>query len=162
MEGPTDDESIGQIRATRQRSMLVTLLLSQGVRMILAGDELGRSQQGNNNAYCQDNEISWINWEHTHGELLYFVSRVSSLRSSHAVFRRRRWFEGRELHGDEVDEIRWYAPEGTEMTLDDWNVGYARSLSVYLNGDVATDGLAGDSFLLLFNAGRDSKEFLIP
>ena len=162
VEGPTDDESIGQIRATRQRSMLVTLLLSQGVPMILAGDELGRSQQGNNNAYCQDNEISWIDWEHTDGELLDFVSRVSSLRSSHAVFRRRRWFEGRELHGDEVDEIRWYAPEGTEMTLDDWNVGYARSLSVYLNGDVATDGPAGDSFLILFNAGRDSKEFLIP
>ena len=162
VEGPTDDESIGQIRASRQRSMLVTLLLSQGVPMILAGDELGRTQQGNNNAYCQDNEISWIDWDHTDEELLDFVSRVSSLRSSHAVFRRRRWFEGRELHGDDVDEIRWYALEGTEMTSDDWNVGYARSLSVYLNGDVATDGPAGDSFLLLFNAGPDSREFLIP
>ena len=168
VEGATDDPSIREVRKVRRRSMLTTLLLSQGVPMVLSGDEMGRSQHGNNNAYCQDNEISWIDWEGADSELLEFFRNVARLRSDHLIFRRRRWFEGRALHGAGVDDIRWYAPDGSEMTDEDWRAGYARSLAVFLNGDaMPTRGSRGervrdDSFMLLFNAGSEPITFLIP
>ena len=160
IEGPTDDPEISRIRNVRARSLLTTLLLSQGVPMLLAGDELGRSQGGNNNAYCQDNEISWIDWEGADGDLLSFTRRVSKLRSDHRVFRRRRWFQGRALHGRGVDDIGWYGPDGAEMSEADWEGGYAGSLAVYLNGAAA--GEPGSDFLLLFNASMNAVTFVMP
>ncbi len=166
-EGPTDDPTIIEIRKVRQRSMLATLFLSQGVPMLLGGDEIGRTQHGNNNAYCQDNEISWLDWSNVDTDLLGFVRHVAMLRTEHPVFRRRRWFEGRPIHG-EVDDIHWYTPEGIEMSDDDWNVGYARSLAVFLNGEGIEsrtrrdEPIVDDSFLVLFNAAPDPITFVIP
>ncbi len=166
-EGPTDDPAVLEIRKVRQRSMLATLYLSQGVPMLLGGDEIGRTQHGNNNAYCQDNEISWLDWSSVDTELLEFVRHVTTLRTEHPVFRRRRWFEGRPIHG-EVDDIHWYTPEGIEMSDDDWNVGYARSLAVFLNGEGIEsrtrrgEPIVDDSFLVLFNAAPDPITFVIP
>ena len=168
VEGPTDDPSINDVRKARQRSMLATLLLSQGVPMILSGDEMGRTQHGNNNGYCQDNEISWIDWEGADSDLLEFFLSVVRLRSVHPIFRRRRWFEGRALYGAGIDDIGWYAPDGSEMSDEDWRVGYARSLAVFLNGEeIATRGSRGerirdDSFMLLFNAGSEPITFQVP
>jgi glycogen operon protein len=165
-EGPTDDPAIIEIRRVRQRSMLATLFLSQGVPMLLGGDEIGRTQHGNNNAYCQDNEISWLDWSRVDTDLLEFVRHVATLRTEHPVFRRRRWFEGRPIHG-EVDDIHWYTPEGVEMSDDDWNVGYARSLAVFLNGEGIEsrtrrdEPIVDDSFLVLFNAAPDPITFVI-
>ncbi len=166
-EGPTDDPAVLEIRKVRQRSMLATLYLSQGVPMLLGGDEIGRTQHGNNNAYCQDNEISWLDWSSVDTELLEFVRHVTTLRTEHPVFRRRRWFEGRPIHG-EVDDIHWYTAEGIEMSDDDWNVGYARSLAVFLNGEGIEsrtrrgEPIVDDSFLVLFNAAPDPITFVIP
>ena len=168
VEGPTDDPVILRTRRVRQRSILATLLLSQGVPMLVAGDELGHTQLGNNNAYCQDNEVSWLDWQMTDDNLLEFVRGVSALRSRYRIFRWRRWFEGRALHGEGVEDIRWYAPDGSEMSDDDWTVGYARSLAVFLNGDAmpsrGPDGerYHDDDFLLLFNAGSEKIGFEIP
>jgi glycogen operon protein len=148
--------------------MLATLLLSQGVPMVLAGDEIGRTQLGNNNAYCQDNEISWVHWEAADRELLAFARRLSALRHEHPVFRRRRFFEGRPVHGNGEHDIAWYTPKGAEMSQEDWEVGYARSLTVFLNGDaIATPGPRGehvqdDHFLLLFNANLEATRFSVP
>ncbi len=155
-------------RQRRQRSMLMTLLLSQGVPMLLGGDEIGRSQGGNNNAYCQDNEISWFNWENTDKFLLAFTKRLISIRNKHPVFRRRRWFEGRRTHGAGVHDIGWYNTDGSPMSDEDWNVGYARSLAVFLNGkEIPTPGPHGervedDSFMLLFNAHTKPVTFTVP
>jgi glycogen operon protein len=165
VEGPTDDPATNETRRVRQRSMLATLLLSQGVPMVLSGDEIGRSQQGNNNAYCQDNEISWVDWGAADHGLLDFFRNLARLRSGHRIFRRRRWFEGRALHGEGIDDIRWFAPDGSEMTNEDWQVGYAKSLAVLLNGDaIPTPDSSGepvrdDSFMLMFNAGTDRVTF---
>lgn len=167
VEGPTDDPEVIETRQVRQRSMLATLFLSQGVPMLLGGDEIGRTQGGNNNAYCQDNEISWYDWSAVDEDLLAFVRKLTALRAGHPVFRRRRWFEGRPIHG-EVDDIHWYTPDGAEMTHDDWNVGYARSLLVFLNGDGIqsrtrrNERIVDDSFLCLFNASAESMTFVVP
>ena len=134
VEGPTDDPAINALRARQQRNFLATLLLSQGVPMLLAGDEIGRTQQGNNNAYCQDNELSWIDWEHADSDLLYFTVSLLAFRRAHPVFRRRRWFEGRPLTARDVRDIAWFTPAGVEMSEEDWNVGFAKSLMVFLNG----------------------------
>ena len=171
-EGPTDDEAITALRDRQMRNFLVTLFCSQGVPMLLAGDELGRTQQGNNNAYCQDNEISWVDWDAAdeHGDLLDFTCKLIELRREHPVFRRRRFFSG-ELAGDggtELRDISWLTPDGTEMTVDDWRSGFARSLAVLLNGDAITEpGSRGEvitdqSFLLLFNAGDEPVTFTLP
>jgi isoamylase len=168
VEGPTDDPDIAEIRATRRRSMLATLMLSQGVPMLLAGDELGRTQGGNNNGYAQDNEVSWIDWSDVDHELHAFVRRLIELRASHPIFRRRRWFEGQPIHGADVHDMGWYTPEGTEMTDEDWAVGYARSLAVFVNGEAITapgphgEQVIDDSFFMLFNAHAAPINFVIP
>ncbi|MDH3302464.1 MAG: glycogen debranching protein GlgX [Acidimicrobiia bacterium] len=168
VEGPTDDPKILDIRKVRRRSILTTLLLSQGIPMLLGGDELGRTQHGNNNGYCQDNELSWYDWENVDEELLAFVRRLGRFRSEHPTFRRRRWFEGRDLHGSDVFDIEWFSAGGKPMTDDDWNNGLVRSLMVYLNGQVIPapdyygNRITDDSFLLLFNPSGDATKFHVP
>ena len=163
-EGPTGDPGISALRARQVRNFLVTLFCSQGVPMLLAGDELGRTQGGNNNAYCQDNEISWVDWESAaqHADLLEFTCELITLRREHPVFRRRRFFSG------EHRDISWLTPAGHEMTMDDWRSGYARSIAVLLNGNAITEpGPRGEpvtdqSFLLLFNAHDQAVTFTLP
>ena len=168
VEGPTDDPAILDIRARRRRSMLATLLLSQGVPMLLGGDELGRSQGGNNNAYCQDNEVSWFDWDAVDTELLAFTRHLVAFRAAHPVFRRRRWFQGRPERGHGLDDIGWYTPSGQQMSDEDWTVGQATSLAVFLNGQaIPSPGPRGerivdDSFLVLFNARADPLDFVVP
>jgi glycogen operon protein len=168
VEGPSDDPVVLQCRARRVRAMLTTLFLSQGVPMLLAGDELGRSQRGNNNAYCQDNEISWVGWEDADCDLLEFVRRLSVFRSTHPVFRRRRFFEGQLVRGNGEHDIAWHRPNGERMTDHDWQVGYARSLAVFLNGQGINslgprgEHVSDDDFLVLFNANRDAMAFCVP
>ncbi len=170
-EGETDDPQI-QVRRRRQiRNFLTTLLVSQGVPMIAHGDELGRTQQGNNNVYCQDNEISWINWEldDDQEQLLSFTARVIALRKNHPVFRRRRFFQGGADHGsDDTPDIQWLAVDGTEMKDEDWQTGYARTLAVWLNGhgipypDASGRPITDDDFILMFNAHSESVDFTVP
>jgi isoamylase len=169
-EGPTDDPEIRALRRRQQRNLLATLFLSQGVPMVLHGDELGRSQGGNNNAYCQDNELSWLDWrsgEENEG-LLELTAHLSELRRDHPVFRRRRWFFGRPIRGSEISDVGWFAPDGTEMSDEDWHSGFAHALGVFLNGraipdpDPRGERVTDDSFLVLFNAGSEDVRFRIP
>ncbi|WP_327046723.1 glycogen debranching protein GlgX [Microbispora sp. NBC_01189] len=168
-EGPVDDPAINRLRRRQRRNLLTTLFVSQGVPMLLAGDEFGRTQQGNNNAYCQDNETSWIDWSQLGKEpgLLEFVRRLGALRRAHPVFRRRRFFLGRTV-GDDSRDIVWLTPSGTEMTDADWQTGYAKSLGVYVNGDAISEpGPRGEritdaTFLLLINAHHESLTFALP
>jgi isoamylase len=171
VEGPTDDKEINALRARQQRNFLATLLLSQGVPMLSHGDELGRTQQGNNNVYCQDNPLSWIDWATADTELIEFTRAVSALRTAHPVFRRRRFFSGKPVgrRGDAgLPDIAWFAPDGSEMTGEDWESGFAKSVAVFLNGngipglDVRGQRLTDDSFLLYFNAHYEPIEFTLP
>jgi glycogen operon protein len=168
VEGPTSDPAVVELRARRRRSMLATLLLSQGVPMLLGGDELGRTQGGNNNAYCQDNEVSWYDWEAVDGEFLAFTRGLIAFRAAHPVFRRRRWFQGRLERGSGLDDIGWYTPGGRQMSDEDWRTGQATSLAVFLNGQaIPSPGPRGervvdDSFLVLFNARADPLDFVVP
>jgi isoamylase len=167
-EGPTDDEEVCELRARQRRNLLATLFLSQGVPMLLGGDELGRSQGGNNNAYCQDNEISWYDWENADETLLEFTRWLIGFRRDHPVFHRRRWFEGRAIKGRGHSDIGWFTPEGEEMDDEDWDVGFAKSLGVFLNGqaiaspDPRGEAVLDDSFLVLFNAHFELIEFTVP
>jgi glycogen operon protein len=162
-EGPTGDPAIVELRARQRRAMLTTLLLSFGVPMLLGGDELGRTQRGNNNAYCQDNPVSWFDWSAADRELTGFTRRLIALRRSHPVFRRRRF-----LTGVEAGELRWYTPAGTEMTGADWAFRGARAVGIYLDGvdelDHAPDGttLVDDDFLVLVNAWWEPLDFAVP
>ncbi|HLV72838.1 MAG TPA: glycogen debranching protein GlgX [Vulgatibacteraceae bacterium] len=164
VEGPTRDPGVLELRARQRRNFLATLFISQGVPMISHGDELGRTQEGNNNAYCQDNEISWVHWDDT-GDM-EFVQMLSRLRHEHPVFRRRRFFTGRGTGA--AADIAWLTPAGDVMTDHDWNVGFAKSLGVFLNGDAITEPdprgrrVRDDSFLLLINAGAEPVEFTLP
>jgi glycogen operon protein len=166
--GVIDDESVNAVRRRQQRNFLTTLFFSQGIPMLLGGDELGRSQQGNNNAYCQDNEISWFDWDAVDQSLLAFTRRVIDIQAAHPVFRRRRWFKGRPVRGAGVTDIAWFRPDGGEMGDADWQQDYVKSFAVFLNGDglrdVDEDGHAirDDSFLLLFNAHHDCVPFRMP
>jgi isoamylase len=168
VEGPTDDAEITALRDKQRRNFLSTLLFSQGVPMLLGGDELGRTQHGNNNGYCQDNEISYVDWENRDDGLLMFTERVLQMRRDHPIFRRRRWFQGRPIHGEELLDIAWFKPDGGQMTDDDWSNGYAKSLSVFLNGeqlsapDQRGQHVADDSFFLMFNAHHEPIEFVVP
>ena len=170
VEGPTDDPAVHALRARQQRNLIATLLLSQGVPMLLAGDEIGRSQRGNNNAYCQDNELSWLDWElaDTNRALLRFTRRMVSLRAEHPVFRRRDFFQGRPLHGSAIRDIVWLQPGGSEMTEQEWKQDHARALAVFLAGDGLNDvdrrgrPVYDDSFLLMFNAHDDEVVFVVP
>jgi glycogen operon protein len=165
VEGPTDDPVVLALRARQQRNLLATLLLSQGVPMLLSGDEVGRTQQGNNNAYCQDNEISWFDWSSLDEDLLEYTKALIALRDAHPVFQRRRWFQGRPLRG--TPDIAWLKSDGTEMTEDDWTSGHAAGIGMFLNGDgiQARDQrgqrVVDDSFLLLLNAWHEPIEWKI-
>ncbi len=167
-EGPTDNEDVNRLRARQTRNFLATLFLSQGVPMLLGGDEIGRTQQGNNNAYCQDNEISWYDWERADESLLEFVRSLARFRHKHAVFRRRRWFQGRAIRGSEMSDIGWFTPGGEEMSEEDWRQGFAKSLGVFLNGQgIPTSNSRGErvvdnSFYVLFNAHSEPIEFVLP
>jgi isoamylase len=170
VEGESDDPLILQLRQRQQRNLLTTLLLSQGVPMLLGGDELGRTQQGNNNTYCQDNELAWIDWslDPAQATLLTFTQKLLAFRQAHPVFRRRNWFQGQAIHGSEVQDIGWYDPDGTEISDADWQVGDAKAIAVFLNGDVIPspddqgNPIRDDSFLILFNAQAEVETFLVP
>ncbi|MGH9022605.1 MAG: glycogen debranching enzyme, partial [Acidimicrobiia bacterium] len=170
VEGATEDPAILALRLAQTRNFLATLLLSQGIPMLLGGDEMGRSQGGNNNAYCQDNEISWYDWSAAEeaSDLIAFVAELTSLRRAHPVFRRRRWFLGRPIRGEGVADISWFTPDGREMTEADWQTGYARSIAVFLNGeaipypDARGERVVDDSFLLLMNAHHEDLAFVLP
>ncbi len=166
VEGETEDPGVLKCRARQQRNFLTTLFTAQGVPMLLAGDELGRTQKGNNNAYCQDNELSWVDWTSIDGSLLAFTRWLIAFRRDHPAFRRRRFFQGRPIRG--TVDIGWFKPDGEAMTDDDWDVGYARSLGVFLNGraiqgqDEHGRPITDDSFILLFNAHTGGVRWTIP
>ena len=170
VEGPTDDPAINALRERQKRNFLATLFLSQGVPMLVSGDEISRTQGGNNNAYCQDDEISWLDWTMTDEKtaLLGFVRRLIDLRRSHPTFRRRDFFAGRALHGGGVKDLLWLKPDGHEMSDDEWEKEYARCLGMYLSGSaISGTGRHGrkivdDDFLIVFNAGHDDVEFHMP
>jgi glycogen operon protein len=170
VEGETDDPEIHALRARQQRNMLATLLLSQGVPMLLAGDECGRSQGGNNNAYCQDNEISWLDWDLSteNQKLLAFVQRLVRVRKEHPVLHRRRFFQGRSIYGEHVRDIDWLRPDGEAMTDDEWGESLVRCLGMRLNGQVMDEWdeqgrfIHDDVLLLLLNAGDDEVPFMLP
>jgi glycogen operon protein len=170
VEGPTDDPEILALRARQQRNFIATLLLSHGVPMLLAGDEIARTQQGNNNAYCQDNETSWLDWtlDDAKRSLLEFTRRLIALRAAHPVFRRRDFFQGRPLIGANVRDVLWLQPDGSEMTVEVWQHDQARALAVFLAGDGLNDvdvrgqPLRDDSFVMLFNASDDTVRFTLP
>ena len=167
-EGATGDPAVSALRSRQQRNFVATLFLSQGIPMMLGGDEIGRTQHGNNNAYCQDTEISWYDWNTVDDALLEFTRYVIQMHVTHPLFRRRRWFQGRPLHGAGVSDIVWFRPDGEEMSDEDWRQDSAQSFAVFLNGDelreLDEDGqpITDDSFLLLFNAHYEPIEFTIP
>jgi glycogen operon protein len=169
VEGPTDDPAVRALRMRQRRNFLALLLLSEGVPMLLGGDELGRTQRGNNNAYCQDNELSWYDWEldAERAELLEFARRVVGVRRAHPVFRRRRWLSGRELLGSGAPDVVWLRPDGEPMTPADWENPLGRALAVFLNGEEITGrdargGRVVDSrFLVCVNAWWEPLEFAV-
>ncbi|HEV8540099.1 MAG TPA: glycogen debranching protein GlgX [Nitrospiraceae bacterium] len=170
VEGPTDNPAITELRERQKRNMIATLLLSQGAPMICGGDEIGRTQRGNNNAYCQDNELSWYNWKLDRPEqsLLSFTRKLIALRQEHPVFHRRLFFQGRHIRGAEVKDLSWFRPDGKEMTDEDWTKGYVRCLGLRLAGDAMaeTDAkgrpLQDDTFLVLLNAHHERLLFTLP
>jgi len=171
VEGPTKDRKVLALRARQQRNFLATLLLSQGVPMICHGDELGRTQLGNNNGFCQDNELTWVNWNDTDPTLLQFTRAVAKLRSEHPVFRRRRFFNGLPVRRQgmrRLPDIDWFTPDGKSMTENDWGSGFGRSIAVYLNGqgipdrDSRGERVVDDSFVMCFNAHHEAIEFTVP
>jgi len=170
VEGDTEDPQVLRLRRKQLRNFLATLMLSQGVPMLVMGDEMGRSQRGNNNPYCQDNEISWLNWDlqEENEALLDFTRQLIDFRRKHPVFRRRKWFQGRAIHGSGVNDIAWFNPDGGEMTEEQWNIGYIKAIGIFLNGEeIASPGPRGEriideSFLLFFNGHYEMLEFYIP
>jgi glycogen operon protein len=170
VEGPTDDPAVRAARERQKRNFMATLLLSQGVPMLCGGDEMGRTQRGNNNAYCQDNEISWVDWEldDERRDLLEFTRRVAALRREHPVFRRRNFFQGRKIRGSELEDIQWLRPDGGEMTDADWGQQSVRSFGMLLGGDAMMEWddegerVLDDTFLLLFNAAPEPVVFTLP
>ena len=171
VEGPTDDPFVGELRARQQRNILATLLLSEGVPMIAHGDEMGRTQGGNNNTYCQDSELTWMHWLEADEALIEFTASVARLRRQHPTFRRRRFFDGRPVFrgaGEPLPDIVWMAPSADVMTPQDWSAGFGRSIGVFLNGNGIRGGdargarVVDDSFLLLFNAHDQTLEWTLP
>ncbi len=169
VEGPTDDPEVLTLRARQRRNLLATLFLSQGIPMLLHGDELGRTQRGNNNAYCQDNELSWVDWTSVDQELATFTAALITMRREHPVFRRRRFFAGRPIRGgDELRDIAWFSESGREMTEQDWAVNVCLCLTVFLNGEGIPDldargqRVTDNSFLLCFNAHYEDIDVQLP
>jgi len=169
VEGPTDDPAILQLRERQKRNFFATLLLSQGVPMMCGGDEIGRTQGGNNNAYCQDNAISWFDWNinKTQLELLEFVKQLIAIKKEHPVFHRRRFFQGKQIKDSEVKDIAWFSSNGKEMTDKDWDRGLL-TLGIRLAGDAIEEmdelgnPIIDDSFLLLLNAYHEAVPFTLP
>jgi isoamylase len=170
VEGATDDPAVNALRARQQRNLLTTLLLSQGVPMVLGGDELGRTQHGNNNAYCQDNEISWFDWDLSDEQrrLLEFTRRLVALRRDHPVFRRTEFLTGEERMGSGAPDVHWFRPDGRKMAQRNWQQGDLRTLGVFLNGAEIPSltrtgaGVVDDTFAILFNASHEDVEFRLP
>jgi isoamylase len=169
VEGPAgDNREVSILRARQKRNFLATLFLSLGVPMLLAGDEVGRTQRGNNNAYCQDNEISWLDWENVDLKLLEFTKEIIGFRKEHPVFLRRKWFQGKPIHGGDVTDLAWFRPDGEPMSDEDWGAGFAKSLGVFFNGDEIPEADAAgrrvldQSFYLIFNAHWEPVEFVLP
>ena len=170
LEGPTKDQAILGLRERQTRDFLATLLLSQGVPMLCGGDEIGRTQQGNNNAYCQDNELSWFDWrlDRRRRDLLAFTRRLIELRRQHPVLRRRQFFYGRKIRGSEVKDLSWFRPDGKEMTEENWQDAQARCIGLRLAGDAIEEvdaqgeGISDDTFLLLLNAHHEPLPFTLP
>ena len=170
VEGPSDDDKIDMLRRKQRRNFLTTLFLSQGTPMLLGGDELGRTQQGNNNAYCQDNEISWLHWEHDEKQtqLREFTRRLIELRKNHPVFRRPKFLQGRRIRGSEIRDVMWFNPGGNEMSEDEWASPFVRCLGMLLSGDTADvvnfegEVVRDDTFLLLINSHSEPIQFVLP
>ncbi len=168
IEGETDDPDVLALRKKQKRNFITTLFISQGVPMLLSGDELGKTQHGNNNAYCQDNELSWIDWANADEEFLLFTKKIIHFSKRHPAFNRRSWFKGRPIRGVGVEDIAWFLPEGLEMTEENWNQDFAKSLAVFLNGkgihSVGPKGekITDDSFYLIFNAFYASLMYVLP
>ncbi|HEU5163051.1 MAG TPA: glycogen debranching protein GlgX [Thermoanaerobaculia bacterium] len=166
-EGDTENEEVLALRRRQVRNFLTTLFLSQGIPMLLGGDELGRTQRGNNNAYCQDNEISWYDWENVDQDLFEFTQRLIEIRTDHPVFRRRRYFLGRPLRGEGVSDIGWFRPDGEAMSEQDWG-GNARSLGIFLNGkaiptpDEKGQQIVDEDFFVIINAHHEPVTFRLP
>jgi isoamylase len=167
-EGETDDHEVLALRARQQRNLLTTLLLSQGVPMLLGGDEYGRTQHGNNNGYCQDNELSWFDWDAIDDDLLTFTQQLLRLRREHPVFRRKRFFEGRAVRGERFNDIAWLTHDGQLMSDEHWETAFAKSLQIFLNGaglasrDERGRIVTDDSFLLLINGHHEPLTFQAP
>ncbi len=167
-EGPTSDPEINALRQKQKRNFLTTLFLSQGVPMLVAGDEISRTQGGNNNAYCQDNEISWFNWNSIDEDLLQFTRQLIALYKNHEVFSRKRWFQGQPVKGIGLEDIAWFLPEGDEMSEENWLHDFAKSLAVYMNGhglrslDEKGRKITDDSFYIIFNAYEGNLDFRLP
>lgn len=168
VEGPTKKKEVLELRQRQKRNLLATLFLSQGVPMLVAGDEMSRTQNGNNNAYCQDNEISWINWKKADEQLIDFSRKLIAFRTSHPAFCRRKWFQGQPIKGVGVEDINWFLPDGTEMTEEHWNNAFAKSLGIYLHGkgihthDAKGEPIVDDSFYLIFNAHHEPLDYTLP
>lgn len=170
VEGPTDDPAILALRARQQRNILATLFLSQGVPMLLAGDEISRTQQGNNNAYCQDNEMSWVDWklDQSQQELLAFTRLLIRLFHRHPVLRRRHFFQGRRIHSSDVKDLMWVRPDGTEMTETDWDDPETHCFGLQLAGDAIEEldprgnRILDDTLLILLNAHYEARAFTLP
>ncbi|KIO47907.1 glycogen debranching protein GlgX [Nitrosospira sp. NpAV] len=168
VEGPTDDAGVLALRARQQRNFLVTLMLSQGVPMLLAGDEFSRTQQGNNNAYCQDNDISWIDWGRIDQDLYEFTKRLVAFRHVHPAFRRRRWFQGRAIHGADYSDIAWFSHTGEQASEEPWGGWLAKSLGIFINGETIPnpnargEPVTDNSFYLIFNAHYEGLDFILP
>ncbi|MGH8761851.1 MAG: glycogen debranching protein GlgX [Nitrosospira sp.] len=169
-EGDTDDPEVLTLRARQKRNFLATLMLSQGVPMLLAGDEFSRTQRGNNNAYCQDNEISWIDWANIDGDLAEFTKRLIAFRHAHPAFRHRRWFQGQAIHGADCKDIAWFNHTGSEQENEDgpWGGWLAKSLAIFINGETFPnpnargEPVTDDSFYLIFNAHHEALDFILP
>ncbi|MDP2014322.1 MAG: glycogen debranching enzyme GlgX, partial [Actinomycetota bacterium] len=168
VEGPTTDPEINRVRKRQMRNLFTTLALSTGVPMFTAGDEFGRTQQGNNNAYCQDNETSWIEWQLTQEQqdLLTFNQHVMQIRKAHRAFRQRYFFDGRPMTEGGPKDLAWIAADGHEVPESAWHDGGQRTLGMYIAGDLQDrpDGppVSDDSFLLIIHAGEDPHEFTLP
>ncbi len=170
VEGETDDKAINQLRDRQKRNLFATMLLSQGVPMISAGDEMNRTQGGNNNAYCQDNEISWVNWEldERGPSMLAFAQAMIKLRRNQPVLQRRQFFRGDHLWDSRFKDLAWFRPDGTEMTEEDWGKPFVRSISFLLGGDALPtpdaqgQRVIGDALLVLMNAHHEPITFVLP
>ncbi len=169
-EGPTDDEEVNALRRRQRRNFLATMFFSQGVPMICGGDEYGRTQDGNNNAYCQDNEISWLDWDadKRDAKLFEFTRKLIDLRRHHPIFRRPKFFQGRKIRGGDVKDVMWFDPNGEEMNEEGWNTAHAKCLGMLLSGDAIdvrsfhNEPILDRTYLLLFNAHHETVSFTLP